>query len=87
MRKHIDDMSREELVAEVLEGLKSRIILTDDQRAAHEAADTGRLRARVLIGRELEGVPVTGRDAVWDRLKAAGQIWWVGTPRMGGWHA
>lgn len=87
MRKHIDAMTREELVAESHEWLRDRIIMTPAQRKQHDEAPLGRLRARVLLGRELDGVPVTGRDAVWDRLKATGQIWWVGGTQTGNWHA
>lgn len=87
MDKHIDDMSRAELATEVLDRLAKVAYLTPTQKAAHCEAPLGRLRARVLLGRELDKVDVAGRDAVWTRLKAEGLIWWVGSPRMGGWEA
>lgn len=87
MRKHIDAMTREELVAESHEWLRDRIIMTPAQRKQHDEAPLGALRAKVVLERELHDLPVADRWAVWDRLKADGTIWWVGGAQTGTWHA
>jgi hypothetical protein len=83
MRKDLDDMTREELVAEVLDHLRPLIRLTPKQEAAHRAASTPRLRARVLIAREQEGVPAQDRGAVIQRLIDEGRVRYVGSTEMG----
>lgn len=86
MSMDVTNATREELLAAVLEDIGHRALLSDEQIAQWEKADTAHLEAIVVIGQAQDGLIGEAAAKALSTLVLNGTIAWVGSPTMGGWH-